>query len=106
MRLGENRKQKIRLLRQMERIARGRVNDAVKLAFLDGDELERIDGLDLSALAEFRRSGNGAVEIKLTDRSKALERLVELCGESEAEQAEALFGALGRAAENGDGGGH
>ena len=45
-----------RLLRQLEQLAKCRVNDAVKLAFLDGSRPEAIDGLDLTPLTEFRRS--------------------------------------------------
>lgn len=51
--------ERARLLRRMERLAGCRVNDAVKLAFLDGEQLGEIDGLDLGALKEFKRSGNG-----------------------------------------------
>ena len=72
--------ERARLLRRMERLAGCRVNDAVKLAFLDGEQLGEIDGLDLGALKEFKRSGNGAVELKLVDRAAVLERLVELSG--------------------------
>ena len=67
--------ERARLLRRMERLAGCRVNDAVKLAFLDGEQLGEIDGLDLGALKEFKRSGNGAVELKLVDRAAVLERL-------------------------------
>ena len=81
--------ERARLLRRMERLAGCRVNDAVKLAFLDGEQLGEIDGLDLGALKEFKRSGNGAVELKLVDRAAVLERLVELSGGRE-DGAEAL----------------
>ena len=67
------------LLRRMEELANGRVNDAVKLAFLGSglppEQWERIDALELEELAEFKRSGNGTVEIKLVDRLAALEKL-------------------------------
>ena len=47
----------------MEELANGRVNDAVKLAFLGSglppEQWERIDALELEELAEFKRSGNG-----------------------------------------------
>ena len=72
------RSERTRVLRQMERLARCKVNDAVKLAFLDQEQMERIDTLDLEALAEFKRSGNGAVEVKLVDRAAVLEKLMEL----------------------------
>ena len=84
--------ERARLLRRMERLAGCRVNDAVKLAFLDGEQLGEIDGLDLGALKEFKRSGNGAVELKL------LERLVELSGGRE-DGAEEFFRALRESAD-------
>ena len=67
------RNERTRLLHRMERLAQCRVNDAVKLAFLDEGQLEKIDGLELGALKEFKRSGNGAVELKLVDRVAVLE---------------------------------
>ena len=59
------------VLREMMDLAMGRANDAVKLAYLDQD------GLDLRCLTEFKRSSNGAVEVKLTDRVAVLEKLLE-----------------------------
>ena len=88
--------ERARLLRRMERLAGCRVNDAVKLAFLDGEQLGEIDGLDLGALKEFKRSGNGAVE--LVDRAAVLERLVELSGGRE-DGAEEFFRALRESAD-------
>ena len=76
------------LLEQMRRLACAKVNDAVKLAYLPEESIGR---LDLAALTEFRRSGAGTVELKFTDRMKALERLLELCGPSGEEQLEQLF---------------
>ena len=87
------RNERTRLLHRMERLAQCRVNDAVKLAFLDEGQLEKIDGLELGALKEFKRSGNGAVELKLVDRAAVLERLVELSGGRE-DKAAAFFQAL------------
>ena len=89
--------ERARLLRRMERLAGCRVNDAVKLAFLDGEQLGEIDGLDLGALKEFKRSGNGAVELKLVDRAAVLE-LVELSGGRE-DGAEEFFRALRESAD-------
>ena len=66
------------LLEQMRALACARVNDAVKLAYLPEEKRESIGRLDLAALTEFRRSGAGTVELKFTDRMKALERLLEL----------------------------
>lgn len=83
------------LLEQMRRLACAKVNDAVKLAYLPEEERESIGRLDLAALTEFRRSGAGTVELKFTDRMKALERLLELSGPSGEEQLEQLFPADG-----------
>ena len=83
--------ERARLLRRMERLAGCRVNDAVKLAFLDGEQLGEIDGLDLGALKEFKRSGNGAVELKLVDRAAVLERLGKECALDGEEGADILM---------------
>lgn len=92
---------KMELLGRMQRLAEGRVNDTVKLAFLDGERMEEIDGLDLTALTEFKRSGNGTVELKLVNRLAVMERLVELLGGSGADGADAFFRALDQKAEGG-----
>ena len=75
------------LLEQMGKLACAKVNDAVKLAYLP-EERDAIGRLDLSALTEFRRSGAGTVEMKFTDRMRALERLLELSGPGGEEQLE------------------
>ena len=92
----EEKPQREQLIRQVRRLTRARVNDAVKLAYLSGEALEAIDGLDLTAMTEFKRAGNGAVEIKFTDRLKALEKLVRENRETEAEE---LLRTLGGTAE-------
>ncbi len=90
------------LARRLGELAAARVNDAVKLAFLDGERVEEIDGLDLTALTEFKRGANGGVEIRLIDRMEVLERMAGLLG-SQEDRTEALLCALGRdGAEAGD----
>ena len=86
------------LLQWMERLAAGKVNDAVKLAFLDNEQIDAIDALDLSALTEFKRNHNGTVEIKLTDRLTVLERLISLLNCGGSNQAVALYQALEKGA--------
>lgn len=71
-------RRKTALVRQMQALAAARVNDAVKLAYLSQEEMDQIDGLDLTALVEFKRSGNGAVEVKFSDRIRAMQELVKL----------------------------
>ena len=84
------------LMRHMERLAGGRVNDTVKLAFLDGERVDEIDNLDLSALTEFKRSGNGTVEIKLMDRVAVLEKIAAMLEQREEDEADAFLQALER----------
>lgn len=62
-------------------------------------EEEGLRGLDLSAVAEVKRSANGALELKFVDRVKALATLYELLGSGENEGAEAFFRALEEAGE-------
>ena len=80
------------VLREMMDLAMGRANDAVKLAFLGEEQVEEIDRMDLRALTELKRHGNGAVEIKLVDKILALETLCGIAKQS-GEGAEALFRA-------------
>ena len=54
--------------RRIERLAGSKVNDAVRLAFLDAKGLKELGKMDLSAVAEFKRSSAGTVEIKFVDR--------------------------------------
>ena len=63
------------------------------------NEKRAIDGLDLTAMTEFKRAGNGAGEIKFTDRLKALEKLMELIRENRETEAEELLRTLGGTAE-------
>ena len=74
------------ILEQIRSMARSRPNDAVKLAFLDQEQMESIDGMDLMMLSELKRSGNGGVEIKLNDPLQTMERLLELL-DDQKEQA-------------------
>ena len=75
-----------KLMGQMQKLAQARVNDAVKLAFLEKADRDLIDSMDLTALTEFKRAGNGAVEVKFTDRMRTIEKLLELCGGDPAEE--------------------
>ena len=77
------------LLEQMQSLAKARVNDAVKLAYLSEEQVDLIDDLDLTALTEFKRSGNGAVEVKFTDRMKAMEQIMSALEVSGKERDEA-----------------
>ncbi len=86
-------KERTRLLKQLEQLARCKVNDAVKLAFLDGGGLETIDKLDLTPLTEFKRSDKGGVEVRLVDRAAVLRLLIELSAGQEEQKAAEFFRA-------------
>ena len=79
------------VLRQLARLAFGRVDDAVQLALRRG-ELDT-DGLELSAVSELRVSEKG-VEVKLVDRVRALEALWKLLDTEEPQGSDPLYQAL------------
>lgn len=80
------------VLRRLAQLAFSRANDAVRLALRPG-EVDP-EGLDLSAVAEFKVTDKGGVEVKLADRVRALETLCSLLEDSGGRGAEALYRAL------------
>ena len=94
---GEGMKSREEVLQKIEGLAAGRVNDAIRLAFLKDGELEELAKLDLSVVTEFKRSSNGTVEIKFVDRLAALQWLLEQVGENP--KAERLYEALEKGTE-------
>ncbi len=92
--------------RGYEKLAFGKVNDAVRLMFPDGLTPAEIKKLDLFGVSELRQTKDG-LEIRFYDRLKALECLHALEGE-ESEKSplyRALVESVGkteRAAEHGD----
>lgn len=89
-------------LRRLAQLAFGRANDAVKLAFHAGETDP--EELDLSAVAEFKVTDKGGVEVKLVDRVRALETLCNLLESGEGRGAEDLYQALAEAAGEIEGG--
>ena len=88
------------VIAELRRIAFARPNAAVELAFLDKPTKETIRHLDLSAVSEFKRNSAGSVEIRFTDRTKALDTLYAMLGGGEPqENAEAFLRALEQAGE-------
>lgn len=77
------------VIRRLAQLAFGRANDCVKLVLEDAPEIDR---LDLSLLSEVKRNEKGTVEVKLIDRIRALEQLLE-AGTENADCAEAFFAA-------------
>lgn len=56
-------------------LAFGGVSDAVRLLYREQLTDEEIEGLDLSCVAEIKRSKDKSIEVKFFDRLKALDRL-------------------------------
>ena len=79
-------------IRKLGRLATAPVNDAVKLAFLENGN--GVEGLDLTGLAEFRRTDKGGVEVRLVDRAAILRDLAVLADGRSEERAEEFLRAL------------
>lgn len=79
------------IVRRLAQLAFGRANDCVKLVLLDAPDL---DALDLSLLAEVKRNDKGTVEVKLIDRIRALDGLLN-AGSADSGCADAFFAAAG-----------
>ena len=87
------------IVKRLGEIALGRANDVIKLAFMDpGDAGFEIDGLDLTMLAEIRRSANGSVELKLISRLEALKTMLEAVEGEPGEESAAFLAALNKSA--------
>ncbi len=62
----------------LKRLAFGSVNDAFELVFSEGDiSKERLAKMDFFNISEIKKIKGGGVEIKIFDRQKALEKLLE-----------------------------
>lgn len=88
-------KRRRNLIQQMQSLSKVKVNDGVKLAYLKEDQVDLIDGLDLRALTEFKRSSAGVVEVKFMDRFKVLEELLALTEERSLDPVEAMKMVIG-----------
>lgn len=69
------------LLEYLRQLAEWKNNDVVKLAFLEDEEAERVDSLDLTGVSELKRNANGTFEAKFVDRVRVLTMLRELLDE-------------------------
>ena len=92
-----------KVLAGLEKLAFGKVNDAVALAFSDemppGEVLSKMNLFNVSGV---KRVKGGGVEVQFFDRQKALERLYEYAREdASAETADSLLAALTGGNENG-----
>ena len=82
------------ILKRMWQLANAGAGDAVRLACLPQEEWGGLDGLDLDALAEFKRGSNGVIELKFADRARLLERLLDAVDHSGEEQVDRFLQAM------------
>ena len=88
-----------KIMEELGRLARYKCNDAVRLAFLAEEEAGKISRLDLTGLAELKRSGNGAIEIKLVDRLRVLELMDKIDQRESGEDLGTFLSGLGKGEE-------
>ncbi len=69
------------LLKYLKRLAEWKNNDVVKLAFLEPENADVVDQLDLTGVVELKRNANGTFEAKFVDRVRVLGMLRELMEE-------------------------
>lgn len=89
-------------VRGLCRAAFGSCADVVKLLCCEDVRLlseENIEGLDLFLISEIKRPRDGSLEIKLVDRLKAMERLLEVDEHAE-DRAAPLYRVLAEAAQS------
>ena len=79
----KNEEQKVRkeLAAYLRRLAKWKNNDVVKLAFLEPENVDRVDELDLTGVVELKRNANGTFEAKFVDKVRVLGMLRELMEE-------------------------
>lgn len=77
------------VLRRLAQLAFGRANDCVRLVL---EEAPDVQTLELGLLSEVKRNDKGTVEIKLVDRLRALEQLLDAVSD-EGDLADAFFAA-------------
>ena len=90
------------VIEALKEIAFGRGNRGVELTYLSEPTAQLIRKMDLSAVAEFKRGANGAVEVKFVDRVKALSVLYEMLGSGGEDETEEFLRALEQAGEEKD----
>ena len=90
-------KQRKELMRRLGKLADGKINDAVKLAFWGEGDLSWMDELDLSGLMELKRGEKG-VEMKFMDPVRVIAMMRELMSDQNEQGAQDFFRALNQTA--------
>lgn len=98
--LGEQR-DKRELVAYLRKLAKWKNNDVVKLAFLEQEDVEQVDRLDLTGVVELKRNANGTFEAKFVDKVRVLAMLRELMEERRDGELESFLDGLYRP-EDGD----
>ena len=66
------------LVEYLRQLAVWKNNDVVKLAFLEAEDVDRVDKLDLTGVVELKRNANGTFEARFVDKVRVLGMLREL----------------------------
>lgn len=77
----EEQKARQELTGYLRKLARWKNNDVVKLAFLEAEDVDRVDKLDLTGVVELKRNANGTFEARFVDKVRVLGMLRELMDE-------------------------
>lgn len=76
-------------LKKIYEMAFSQSRDAFKLLYLSEEDMSALEGLDLRQVVSLHKAANGGVEIKLVDKAKLIQLLLEATGEDEAGEREA-----------------
>ena len=82
----------------LERLAASSPNDAVKLLYLSAEDVDKIEGLDLSLLSEIRRGPKGEVELKFVSKLAIIRELIELNAAAQSAAGGGFYAALDKSA--------
>ncbi len=82
----------------LKRLAFGSVADCLKLILSDSDESFDTENMDFFNIAEIKKPKGGGIEIKFFDRLKALEKLSQLCENSDEESSMPFYEAIRKSA--------
>ena len=92
----EEQKLRQELTAYLRKLARWKNNDVVKLAFLEAEDADQVDKLDLTGVAELKRNANGTFEARFVDKVRVLGMIRELMEERrDGELGEFLDGLYG-----------
>ncbi len=100
---GKTEEQKVRqeLVAYLRKLAKWKNNDVVKLAFLEAEDVDRVDELDLTGVVELKRNANGTFEARFVDKVRVLAMLRELMEDRRDGELEDFLDGLYRS-EDGD----